>query len=539
MEFREYSLESLRDESIKLARLVEKDGYRPDCVAYLARGGWAIGKAISEHFGAPLIELSAHRSGNAAKERSASLLARLPRSIRRALREWEMKKRLSGDNGETQRKSVRLTERYDAPADARRILLVDDSADTGSSLAAACEKLSDMFPGADVRTAVLNIFPRAKSAARIDWYMYESSLLCLPSSKDNAEYPLFVRKYEEVPPRNDVIIMQGHPLISVVVAFYNVEGCVDYCVKSLLAQTYENYEVVLVDDGSTDGTGDKLDGYANGERIRLIHKSNGGLSDARNVGVSVAKGEYITFVDGDDLVSPRYLEVLARGLNLGENVLVAALPTIIPIKEAVSYCWEESGSARFEKISSEEALEKVLYEEIKTSAWGKLAPRSVYEETPFPEGRYYEEISTIGSFVLSVSEVVVTDAEIYGYVMRPGSIVHRKSSTIKQAEDYLSAVNTITSCSKDALIDEKTVKYHQALQYSRLLRLLRTVNDSDNKIVEIEKQCIGFIRKNLWKVITNRRVSSTNKMRFAFQAFCPSVYDRAFSAYEKISKGIR
>ena len=196
MEFIEYSLESLRDESICLAEMVEGDGYRPDCVAYLARGGWVIGEAVAGHFGAPLIELSAHRSGDAAKERGASLLARLPKVAKKTLREWEIRRRLSTDSGEAQRKSVRLTERYQVPSSAERVLLVDDSADTGASISAAMEQIERLFPGSDVRVAVINSFAPARDAVRLDWSLHIDCLLCTPMSKDSRDYLRVCREYE-------------------------------------------------------------------------------------------------------------------------------------------------------------------------------------------------------------------------------------------------------------------------------------------------------------------------------------------------------
>ena len=103
--------------------------------------------------------------------------------------------------------------------------------------------------------------------------------------------------------------------MSVVVPFYNVRECVGYCMRSLLAQTFEGpYEVVCVDDGSTDGTGELLDTYADDPRVVVLHKENGGLSDARNHGVKHARADLITFVDGDDVVAPQYLEALYGAL---------------------------------------------------------------------------------------------------------------------------------------------------------------------------------------------------------------------------------
>lgn len=539
MEFIEYSLESLRDESIRLAEMVEKAGYRPDCVAYLARGGWVIGEAVASCFGVPVMELTAHRGGDAAKDRSASLLSRLPRLVRKGLREWEIRRRLKHDDGVAQHKSIRITERYPLPKRAEKILLVDDSADTGSSIAAAVEALSRTFFGAEIRVAVLNAFPRAMEGRQIDWCLHEECLLCLPSSKDNREYHSFIDKYESTPSTisaNEIV--DGCPLISVIVAFYNVSVCVDYCVQSLITQTYQNYELILVDDGSTDSTGKKLDAYASNPKVRVVHKTNGGLSEARNYGVGIAKGDYVSFVDGDDLVSPRYLETLSKGLGYGENVLVTALPKIIPIKHVTSFSWGDSfNSVAYHLLTNREALEKVLYEEIKTSAWGKLAPKSLYETHRFPEGKYYEEIATIGSFVTTVDCVVQTDAEIYGYVMRPNSIVHRRTATIKQVFDYFDAVSELVCHAAESGADHDPIAYHKCLQLSRIHTLLSVVEDS-SETLRAQSYVLSGIKESIAGVLHDPKVSFASKARFFLLASVPHLYDAAFSLFERIKKGV-
>ena len=112
------------------------------------------------------------------------------------------------------------------------------------------------------------------------------------------------------------------PLVSVIIPTYNNERQLPRCIDSLLAQTYGNFELIAVDDGSTDGSGSVLDAYAERDaRIRVIHRKNGGVSSARNVGIDDAKGEYVTFVDGDDAVDPSYIEYLAGALRHGDFVM--------------------------------------------------------------------------------------------------------------------------------------------------------------------------------------------------------------------------
>lgn len=196
MEFIEYSLASLCREATRLANLVREDGYRPDCVAYLARGGWVIGEVVANYFSIPIIELSVQRSGSLMKEKSSGLLRRLPRSLRKALREREVAVRLfSGQADGLRHEALRLTSRYSVPSGILRVLLVDDSADTGHSMAVALEELSLIFPDAEIRTAVINAFAIAEDNVHIDWRLCENCLLGTPSSKDNREYDKFIKLY--------------------------------------------------------------------------------------------------------------------------------------------------------------------------------------------------------------------------------------------------------------------------------------------------------------------------------------------------------
>lgn len=199
MELLEFSPESFRDESLRLAKLVESSGWRPDCVAYLAKGAWQIGEVCADYFSTPVIELSAHRTGEAAKTGAHCFLRVLPRSVRKLLREMELRKRLSSFDGNSQKKTMRLTDRFELPVEAARILIVDDAADTGSSLIAAKGFLADLWPASEIKTAVINSFGHARLSGAVDYSLYEDVLLCTPMSKDSRYYEEATRSYKAGP----------------------------------------------------------------------------------------------------------------------------------------------------------------------------------------------------------------------------------------------------------------------------------------------------------------------------------------------------
>ena len=117
---------------------------------------------------------------------------------------------------------------------------------------------------------------------------------------------------------------QQMPLVSIIVPVYNVENYLKECIDSILMQTYKNIEVILINDGSSDSSGKLCDEYKEKDiRIKVVHKTNGGLSDARNLGLDICKGEYISFVDSDDYVSPIFVEIYMQAMQEGNCDIVA------------------------------------------------------------------------------------------------------------------------------------------------------------------------------------------------------------------------
>lgn len=327
------------------------------------------------------------------------------------------------------------------------------------------------------------------------------------------------------------------PLISVIVPFYNIEECVDYCVRSLLNQNYDSYEIVLIDDGSEDGTGRRLESYRSNPHVRIFRKSNGGLSKARNYGVEHATGEYVTFVDGDDLVSPYYLSALVEGLGEAGVDLV-----IGEIKRIRSNEVDRSGFEKpitFVHPTKEELIARIMYEKTLPSGCAHLAPRSVYLEHPFPEGVYYEEIATIAAYVNAANACTLIEEPIYGYVMREGSIVHRRRASLKQAEDYKEALARFNELSADLVPqDSAQQRYFDLLHASRLFRLLEAVecvDESDRETVQRERREISIkARESLPLLKQDPCISVGNKIRFALLAHFPALYGRCFDLFDKV-----
>ena len=232
--------------------------------------------------------------------------------------------------------------------------------------------------------------------------------------------------------------MEKKPLISVVVPVYQVEQWLQRCVDSLLKQTYQNKEIILVDDGSLDRGGEICDEYAARERsIRVIHQLNQGLSAARNAGTLNSNGQYITFVDSDDWVEPDYLEKLWSVIyNTGADVAVCG------------YSKEPEGTVfgridgKTECFSPERAIELLCYQKcVETSAWAKLYRTEDAREFLYPEGRVFEDIATTYKFFANANRVAMYGGALYHYWQHPGSIMASRFQ--KSRFDALSGANEL------------------------------------------------------------------------------------------------
>ena len=172
-------------------------------------------------------------------------------------------------------------------------------------------------------------------------------------------------------------------LISVIVPVYNVESYVAECIESIQNQTYMNLEIILVNDGSTDNSGDICDQYATyDERIKVIHKENAGVSAARNTGIEAANGDYIAFVDSDDYIAPNMYEDMLRILK--ENDLDILECTAFRDKggEIIEGCNDGS----LEIFNRDEALKMAMYDCF-VAVWSQLYKRSAIDDVRFPVGR--------------------------------------------------------------------------------------------------------------------------------------------------------
>ena len=213
-------------------------------------------------------------------------------------------------------------------------------------------------------------------------------------------------------------------LISIVIPVYNVEKYLEQCLQSVQSQTYKHFEVILVNDGSTDSSLSICKKFVNQDkRFSVLTKKNGGLSSARNFGIKKAKGSFITFVDSDDYIVKDYLFHLVAGIK-SETSIVCSKFFLVDEKGNL-LTKKEVNRKKQAVVSIEESIKIFLLQNgYDHSAWGKLYPCSFFETIFFPEGKLYEDMGTTYKLLKLASEVVFLEAYDYAYLQQPDSIMN-------------------------------------------------------------------------------------------------------------------
>lgn len=212
-------------------------------------------------------------------------------------------------------------------------------------------------------------------------------------------------------------------LISVIVPVYNVEKYLDRCVQSIVDQTYRNLEIILVDDGSPDNCGAMCDAWAaKDSRIKVIHKENGGLSDARNAGMAAATGTLMGFVDSDDWVDADYIAGMYHALcETGSDIAACDVCTIPEGDES----FPDGGSGECTVCTPEQAIGSILQgKQFRAVAWNKLYKRELLRQERFPIGKYHEDEFFTYRILAKAKKLVYVDRPLYFYLQRQGSIMH-------------------------------------------------------------------------------------------------------------------
>jgi len=277
-----------------------------------------------------------------------------------------------------------------------------------------------------------------------------------------------------------------NPIISIIVPIYNVDKYLRQCLNSIRHQTFKDWECILVDDGSTDKSPAICDEYANiDSRFKVIHKENGGVSSARNVGLANSTGNYIGFVDPDDWTEPELFEKLYNLITTYN----AEVSQVGFLKEYRNRHSTKRLTNKTKVISGDSALREICYDRMPNYLWNKLHNRNIIN-CKFPEGHTFEDIYVYGKWLKNVNRMVIDPTPLYHYRMRKGSIVH--ADVVKNRYDYfMSCIYSMSMVEGIEINNDVNTRYAYINKTAVIAakKISRQENDKQKRLNAIKKIC--------------------------------------------------
>lgn len=298
------------------------------------------------------------------------------------------------------------------------------------------------------------------------------------------------------------------PLLSVIVPVYNVKDFLDESLDSIVNQTYRHLEILVVDDGSTDGSGAMCDEWAQrDDRIRVIHQTNGGLSAARNTALDVMQGEVVMMVDSDDVLHPESATVLLELMERHQADI--AVGGYIPFTGDKPAWPDMAADAPMRDYDQHQALMAIFYQQGLThSAWGRIYKAALFDDIRYPVGRYYEDFAIIYPLLKKCRRVVKTDLPLYGYRQRENSILDKfspkRADVIRIGEEL------------EQVMQNDDRQYLDSVR-SRLLSayfniLLLSQQDKTSDLKALQDHCWQGIKRLRGQCLFDSRVRNKNKL---------------------------
>ena len=302
--------------------------------------------------------------------------------------------------------------------------------------------------------------------------------------------------------------------ISVIVPVYNVEKYLPQCIESIINQTYKNLEIILIDDGSTDSSGRICDEYAEkDDRIIVIHKENGGLSDARNTGLRKATGDFIGFVDSDDWLDVNMYEVLLETI-LKNNCDIISCGYCVEYKnKSYKVCLEN------QVINNKDIIKKYYAEKnVPYAPWMRLYKKYIWKDLEFPKGKIYEDVFVILDSFLKADTIVSISDCLYHYRQRKSSIMCRAfdKSQLDLIEGHKKNLEIISK-----LLPEYVEKAKKEMLLGERNILLKAASSSikDEFTKTIILQLQKDIRENFKFILFSNLFTLKSKISFVLAGF--------------------
>lgn len=319
----------------------------------------------------------------------------------------------------------------------------------------------------------------------------------------------------------------SNPIVSVVVPVYNVEAYLDRCVESLVAQTLRNIEIILVDDGSTDGSPALCDEWAQkDDRIRVIHKENGGLSDARNAGVRAARADWIGFVDSDDWVEPEMYEILCRRIvEDGSDIAICGTRELYPNRAV-----DPLPRRQYVQTGVEALRDQLIGDIIHVWVPTKLYAKCIVESKPLPKGLAFEDTYIVADWFLLANLVSVDLKPLYCYWHHEDTL-SAMCYTPRMADHLHAARHAYETTMEQAPKLEPEAAFRLYWAHFNVLDAMfaKGAFRDDGKKAEI----ISFLRKNAHGILSNPHVGKGRKVAMRALLVSTNLYRLFSRAYAR------
>ena len=326
--------------------------------------------------------------------------------------------------------------------------------------------------------------------------------------------------------------MKTNPLISVIVPIYNVEAYLEKCIESILAQDYTPLEIILVNDGATDSSGEICDRYAKQyKNITALHKKNGGLSSARNAGMEIMQGEYVSFIDSDDHIAPDMISTLYADLSKNKaDISCVSAYNVYPNKTIAN-----SNLNSLLILSKQEALDCFLFNNYLTPcAWGKLYKRELWNNIKFPEGRLFEDQLTTYKVIDLAEKAVFNPSPKYFYLKREGSIGHSKFN--EKTYDLYKAINEeydfIVGKYPELKANMSVAKITWEIVFINMM-IQADKHWHDKKLIKKSRK---FAKDNILSVLKCPYINLTRKVQISLFAYVFDTYQKLYDMYKKMKR---
>lgn len=309
------------------------------------------------------------------------------------------------------------------------------------------------------------------------------------------------------------------PLISIIVPVYNVEKYLKKCIESILSQTYQNIEIILVDDGSEDNSGAICDQYAAEDaRIVVIHKKNGGLSTARNAGIDRSNGDFISFIDSDDYVSEDFCKILLQAI-LNENADMV-ICNFLSVDENYNLIQENNVNLPIKNscVNHDEFMKGYCGEFgwYYVIACNKLYKKSLFDELRYPVGKQHEDAFLIHRLVYQCNKIACVSRPLYYYVQRKGSIMSKIS--VKNMDLGEALIDQYWFAKKNGYPMLKNYAVRRlSFEFEKWKELVADNKMAEQKYKELRKKTLFLLyEKSAWEGYTFKA-----KVYHKLQILCP------------------